>query len=255
MTTSTTSTRISTSRPSSSNAPAGGLAGTAPFIEFPFEDISARVVVTTRRAGDLRPTTEGAAERQQAVLPGPPWRWANQVHGAIVLRAATTEPGRDGDVLVGQPADRVSMFAADCILLGLVSPEGIVAAVHAGWQGLLSGVVEEAASAMRAAGASQIRGVRGPGIGPECYEFGPEDLDRLADRYGDGVRSETSWGTPALDLVTGVRTACARSGIVLEHELDGCTACERNGNGSWRWFSHRARRDGGRHALVVAPLP
>ncbi len=232
------------------------------FLDFPFEELSARVVVTTRLAGDLRPTSDGAAERQQAVVPGPPWRWANQVHGPTVLPAvpatpatpATRHPVRDGDALVGRAVDRVAMFAADCVLLGLLSPEGVVAAVHAGWQGLDAGVIEETAGAMRAAGASDIRGVRGPGVGPECYEFGLDGLDRLASRYGEGVRSETRWGTPALDLVAGVRIACERAAISLEHEVDGCTACEQTADGSWRWFSHRARRDAGRHALVVVPL-
>jgi copper oxidase (laccase) domain-containing protein len=217
---------------------------------FSIGDLPGEIVVTTRSAGDLRPGARGAARRRAALISGRPWGWTRQVHGAGVVGAG--RQGRSGDVLVGSSAaDRPAMFAADCALLGVLSPEGVVAAVHAGWQGLCSGVIEEAAVAMRALGASKLQAVRGPCIGPECYEFGAGDLDVVAGIYGADVRAETAVGRPALDLAAGVRVACERAGVEIVHTIDSCTACARTPSGEPLWFSHRARRDTGRHALVV----
>ncbi|HET9091182.1 MAG TPA: polyphenol oxidase family protein [Acidimicrobiales bacterium] len=217
-------------------------------LELPVGDLPVAVLVTTRRAGDLRPGSQGAAARRQAVLPGE-WSALRQVHGASVRGCA--DSGSSGDALVGSPADRPAMFAADCALVALVSPQGPVAAVHAGWQGLRAGVIEAAAARLRSLGARELVALRGPVIGPECYEFGPELLDELCGRFGERLRATTSDGRPALDLAAGVAVALERAGAELVGEVDSCTACGREEDGSARWFSHRARRDAGRHALVV----
>src|SRR5205085_527297 len=81
------------------------------------------------------------------------------------------------------------------------------AGAHAGWVGLLAGVRGRTVEHMRALGATDVRAVLGPCIRVECYEFGPDDLDRVAARLGDGVRSTTASGTPALDLAAGVRAS------------------------------------------------
>jgi copper oxidase (laccase) domain-containing protein len=217
--------------------------------EVALDGLAGAVVVTTRAAGDLRPAHAGSEERRQAAVPGRRWSWTRQVHGATVL--FLEQAGESGDALVASPAHRPAMFAADCALIGLLSREGIAAAVHAGWRGLLAGVVEATAEKMRAAGAGDLFAVRGPCIGPECYEFGSEDLDRVAGRYGPAVRSETSTGRPALDLAAGIRLACERAGVDVAHEVRSCTACATASDGSYLWFSHRARKEAGRHALVV----
>lgn len=221
------------------------------WFELPLGHLPFRVLMTTRAAGDLRPGSEGSAERRTALWSGPAWSVARQVHGASVAEAASSGDGVDADAVVGTGADRLAVFAADCALIGVASPQGFLAAVHAGWGGLLAGVVEAAAAELRRRGASTLLAVRGPLIGPECYEFGASDLARVAARYGDCVRNQTASGAPALDLGAAVRAACQRAGIELVHEVDSCTGCARTAGGEPLWFSHRARSDAGRHALVV----
>ena len=219
-------------------------------LTFELPGLPATVIVTTAKAGDLRPGAEGAAGRQAAVCPGP-WSVTRQVRGGAVARAG--DELKEADALVGRPSDRVAMFAADCCLLGLVSPEGHVAAVHAGWQGLRAGVVEAAAAALRAEGAGEILAVLGASIRPECYEFGGEDLETVTAVYGEAVAARTAAGSLALDLPAGVKIACERAGIEVLHEVEECTACARAPDGSYRYFSHRARAETERHALVVTP--
>jgi copper oxidase (laccase) domain-containing protein len=170
------------------------------------------------------------------------------VHGSVVhvVTGDATEPVQTGDALVSaDPTARLVMLTADCASIALGSPEGIFAAVHAGWRGLAAGVVESAAAAMREAGASAVGGSLGPCIHAECYAFSQPDLSSLVDRYGDLVRGVTSGGGLALDLPATVRAAFACAGVADIPGVDRCTACD------VRYFSHRARGDAGRQALIV----
>jgi hypothetical protein len=94
-------------------------------------------------------------------------------------------------------------------------------------------------------GATDISAVVGACIGPECYEFGVDDLGPIEARYGPSVSSRSSGGLPALDLRAGVHRALEAVEITVAADCDQCTACDPG------WFSWRARKDTGRQALVV----
>lgn len=155
-------------------------------------------------------------------------------------------PAGEGDALVSDSATgALGILTADCASVALGSGEGVYGAVHAGWRGLVAGVVEAAVGAMRSRGASGVVGVLGPCIHPECYEFSEDDLEVVAARYGEGVRGRTAAGRPALDLPAAVSAALVAGGATERPGPVACTAC---GGG---YFSHRARGDQGRQALVV----
>ncbi len=172
-----------------------------------------------------------------------------------MLCAQQAADGSSGDGLVaatvaGTPSAGVlAMFAADCALIGLASPEGVIGVAHCGWRGLEAGIVEEVAAAMRSLGASDLAAVRGPCIGPECYEFGTGGLGRLVERYGPSLASKTRSGSAALDLRAGVREAARRAGVSRLVEVAACTSCDPG------WYSYRARRDTARFALAVTDAP
>ncbi|MGD0881720.1 MAG: polyphenol oxidase family protein [Acidimicrobiales bacterium] len=190
--------------------------------------------------------------------------WASQVHGPGVVgvsrrpatggggggkggerRAACSNVGEYDALVASAPGIALCVLTADCGALALSSPEGIFAAVHVGWRGLLAGVVEASVRLMREQGATDVVGSLGPCIHAECYGFSPPDLDDAASVYGDHVRGLTSDGHPALDLQAGIGTALEAVGARTVDGVDRCTAC---GDG---YFSHRARGDVGRQALVV----
>ncbi len=221
----------------------------------------ADVVFTDRAAGDLghageyvhavRPEVEA---RRRAVV-DLPWTWLRQVHGDRVV--VVTEPGggagqRADAAVSARPGCALAILTADCAPVALVA-DGVVGVAHAGWRGLVDGVLERTVDALlecgpndgRAVDASDVRAVLGPCIRPPCYEFGADDLARVARRLGDGVRATTARGAPALDLPAAVRTALARVGVTDVDDVGVCTAC------SPHHFSHRARREVGRQALVV----
>jgi YfiH family protein len=214
----------------------------------------ANVVFTDRAAGDLghagdyvhavRPEVEA---RRRAVV-DLPWTWLRQVHGdrVVVVDEPGGGAGRSADAAVtDRPGCALAVLTADCAPVALLGSNGVVGVAHAGWRGIIAGVLERAVEVMRAAGAGDVRALLGPCIRPGCYEFGADDLAQVARRLGDGVRGTTSTGAPALDVPAAVRAALGRVGVVEVGDVGICTAC------SPVHFSHRARRELGRQALVV----
>ncbi len=206
-----------------------------------------RHVFTDRRHGDLAVDGPAADLRdRRAAIVDAPWTWLRQVHGATVV--TVTAPGEhagaeaDGAVTT-TPGAPLAVHGADCAPLLLVADGGLGVA-HVGWRGLLAGVVEATADALAALGAPPHTAVLGPCIRARCYEFGGPGLDELAERYGPTVRAATAAGAPALDLAAGVAAACRTRGLALVDE-GTCTACSDD-----HW-SHRARADAGRQALVA----
>ena len=176
------------------------------------------------------------------------WTWLRQVHGDTVVTVAG--PGREA----GAKADAsltaaggcvLAVLTADCAPVALVSREGVVAAVHAGWRGLVAGVIERAVEAARELGATDLRAVLGPCIHAECYEFGAGDLDAVASALGEEVRGQTADGRPALDVPKAVAAALKRAGVTEVDDVDECTACGGD------YFSWRARGELARQAMVV----
>ncbi|MEW6155450.1 MAG: laccase domain-containing protein [Actinomycetota bacterium] len=217
----------------------------------------AQVRFTGRAEGDMGHgglyATEVAPEveqRRRAVCEHP-WTWLRQVHGREVVRVARPGAGAGAvadAAVTDQAGCALAVLTADCapvVLAGQSHRGGALAVAHAGWAGLLAGVVEATVAEMEDLGATGIQALIGPCVHPECYEFGEGDLARMEERFGPSVRARTAAGAPALDLPAAVRVALARAGVTAVADAGACTAC------SPAWFSWRARRDRGRQATVV----
>jgi len=169
------------------------------------------------------------------------------VHGAdvVVVDAPGRHAGAHADAAVTATEGCVlSVQVADCAPIALVG-DGVVGVAHAGWRGLVAGVVPATVEAMRSLGAGEIVATVGPCIHAECYEFGSGDLDDVAGRLGPAVRARTATGAPALDLV-GAASGALRAAGVERVEVDGrCTAC------SPGYWSFRASGDAQRQAVVA----
>jgi YfiH family protein len=144
-----------------------------------------------------------------------------QQHGSQVLRAGPGVRGRPADALwTDEPALPVLALGADCLPLALVRTAGTpaVAVVHAGWRGLLAGVVERAVATLGGPLAAAV----GPAIGACCYEVGPEVREPLAARYGAGaVRGRHA------DLRAAAERALRDAGVERVEHVDHCTRATR----------------------------
>jgi YfiH family protein len=157
-----------------------------------------------------------------------------QVHGATVLRASAGSRGEaEGDALwTDEPGLPVGALTADCVPIALVREAGerpAVAVVHAGWRGLLAGVVPAAVETL----GEKVAAAVGPAIGPCCFEIGDEVARPLRAAFGaDVVRVGRG------DLPLATERALRAAGVATVERFDACTVCERE-----RFFSHR--RDAG----------
>jgi copper oxidase (laccase) domain-containing protein len=163
----------------------------------------------------------------------------------VVVESPGEHAGAEADAAVTRMYGcTLAVRTADCCPVVLRSADG-VGLVHAGWRGLVAGVVGAAVRALRELGPSPIGAELGPCIRAGCYEFGEADLELLAARFGSQVRGRTLWGTPSLDLAGTVAAALAAEGVGTVLDGGACTAC------TTRWFSHRARRESERFAALA----
>jgi YfiH family protein len=157
-----------------------------------------------------------------------------QVHSARVLRAEPATRGEHADGLwTDEPGLPVLAMSADCLPIVLArsgEDAPAVAVLHAGWKGLLAGIVQAGAHAL---GGGALRAAIGPAIGPCCYEVGEEVAAPYRERFGDDVVRGRH-----LDLWTSAERALRAAGIEQVDRFDRCTACEPE-----TFFSHR--RDAG----------
>ncbi len=112
------------------------------------------------------------------LLPSEP-KWLNQIHSSRIIDAADTDPQLDADGSITTQKNIVSVvMTADCLPVLICNRQGsAVAAVHAGWRGLLEGIVEQAAEQLLKLSACQREDIRvwlGPAIGPNNFEVGED---------------------------------------------------------------------------------
>jgi YfiH family protein len=158
-----------------------------------------------------------------------------QQHSGRAVRARPGGRGEPADGLwTDEPGLPILAMSADCLPIALArtnAEDPAVAVLHAGWKGLLAGIVEEGAAVL---GSGKLTAAIGPGIGPCCYEVGEEVAAPFRERFGDDVMRERN-----LDLWTSAERALRAAGVEQIHRVDRCTACEPE-----TFFSHR--RDAGR---------
>jgi purine-nucleoside/S-methyl-5'-thioadenosine phosphorylase / adenosine deaminase len=187
--------------------------------------------------------------RETFDLPQEP-RWLRQIHGAGVADAAEAQPFPEADASFSGAAGVVcAVLVADCLPLLLCDRRGgEVAAVHAGWRGLLAGVVQATVGRMAAA-PSDILAWMGPAIGPEVFEVGPEVRQGFLAKdpgYGVAFRPSPRRGCWLADVYAMARFALDQAGVGEVHGAEWCTYSEPE-----RFFSYR--RDGltGRMAALI----
>jgi YfiH family protein len=158
-----------------------------------------------------------------------------QVHSDRVLRAVAGQRGEHADGLwTDEPGLPILAMSADCLPIALARAEATepaIAVLHAGWKGLLAGIVPAGAKAI---GSGTLAAAIGPGIGPCCYEVGEEVATPFRERFGDDVVRDGR-----LDLWTSAERALRAAGVERVDRFDRCTFCEPES-----FFSHR--RDAGR---------
>lgn len=161
---------------------------------------------------------------------------ALQQHGAVAQRAEprgllsqkTSFPECDA-LWSEEPGQGMLLVTADCLPVAIARTEDeqpALALVHAGWRGLIAGVLE---STMRALGHGKTAAVLGPAIGPCCFEVDEELGARFRRRFG---REVVSGGK--VDLWLAAEKALESEGCTSVERVEICTSCHPE-----LFFSHR----------------
>ena len=177
-------------------------------------------------------------------------RMAWQRHGAEVRRAAPEgilTPGTQHEACDGfwsdEPSQGMMLVTADCLPLAIVRSDGgrpAIAVLHVGWQGLLAGIIANGAAAL---GEGPLAAAIGPGIGPCCYEVGPDVAEPYEARFGREVLADGR-----LDLWRAAELALNEAGVKEVERTDLCTFCHPE-----LFFSHRRDRGiTGRQGVIAA---
>jgi polyphenol oxidase len=171
--------------------------------------------------------------------------WLKQEHGNRVINARSFGRRNADATYTFEKRVVCVVLTADCLPLLLCNPTtGVVAAVHAGWRGLLLGIIEAAVKVMGEYPVAWL----GPAIGPDAFEVGAEVRNRFLARsqaFSSAFKpkNDSKW---LLDLYTAARTILAQCGVRYISGGGWCTYSDPE-----RFFSYR--RDGkcGRLATLI----
>jgi YfiH family protein len=197
-----------------------------------------------------RVATNRASLRER--LPAEPL-WLNQVHGTTVVDAALAEQCVAADAAVSShPGAVCAVMTADCLPVLFCDRAGsVVAAAHAGWRGLLEGVLENTVAAMQVP-SSELLAWLGPAIGPARFEVGDEVRAAFVGRDGGAAAcfAAQANGKWLADIYGLARQRLAGLGIAHISGGNACTVSDAE-----HYFSYR--RDGvtGRMATLIWLAP
>jgi YfiH family protein len=199
-------------------------------------------------------------------MPSLPIAWVRQVHGCQVALLRAEGEGEYSEAPVAELRDRfqgqteadaivsdvsaaaLAIRTADCAPILLASTDGrVVAAIHAGWRGVVAGVIAKAVMEMNSLGVTsgQIVAAIGPAIGVKYFEVGEEVAQQFSAAALGGAVHTAGYTKAHVDLAGAIKLQLRQSGI---SRMDGgalCTYCNADD-----FFSHR--RDNGITGRMVS---
>jgi len=198
----------------------------------------------------------GRSVAAAAGAPGAEILRVRQVHGRVVVDAdePLPEPPPEADALcVSRPGRLVAARVADCVPVLLAAPGGRrVAAVHAGWRGLVAGAIPAALEALGPCAAAAV----GPCLSTARFEVGPEVAALFRAAGLEEAVLEVEGARPRVDLRRAAELQLARAGVPAIDTTDRCTFEHAD-----EFYSHRrdvthgGRPSTGRMAGVIGAAP
>ena len=167
-----------------------------------------------------------------------------QVHGSTVVEI-TTHRQACGDIdglYSAHPGIPISIITADCVPILLARRDGkMVAALHAGWRGLIGGLIESLWRDLYAQNERPANwfAVVGPAVGACCYEVTEELAARFVGHYAT-LPAKLVNPTPRMLNLPGIaEEVLRRMGIAEVEQLNICTRCALHASGDYVFRSYR----------------
>lgn len=190
----------------------------------------------------------------------------SQVHSADVLvigeadtapEGSTTARARADAMVTSVPGRALAVLTADCQPVLFADAEArVIGAAHAGWKGLLGGVLEATIHAMEELGAmrGRIRAVIGPTISQAAYEVGPEFMERFLEDDPESARffAQGQGDRLQFDLPAAGLARLRVMGIGAAEWTRHCTYGDPERFYSYRRSVHQGEADYGRLLSAIA---
>ena len=177
-----------------------------------------------------------------------PMAYLNQTHSTTVVSAeAALLDLLDADASVDRSRQvACAVMTADCLPVLLCDENAtVVGAAHAGWRGLVNGVIENTIAAMQA--DSPLMAYLGPAIGPDAFEVGAEVREAFIahDAAAAAAFTDIGDGKYLADIYALAKQRLHAAGVKAVYGGEYCTVLQRED-----FFSYR--RDGQTGRMVSA---
>jgi YfiH family protein len=181
--------------------------------------------------------------------------WLDQIHSNLAIQAIKSKTLQQADAsFTNEPGVVCAVLTADCLPLLVCTADGSqIAAIHAGWRGLLGGVIGNTIAAMEISfNASFDKGDfliwLGPAIGPNCFEVGAEVRDAFLDKsktFAPAFKQQNNdkW---LADIYQLARIDLTMLNINHVYGGDFCTVSEPE-----HFYSYRRDKQTGRMATLI----
>ncbi|UJF24682.1 peptidoglycan editing factor PgeF [Suttonella sp. R2A3] len=164
--------------------------------------------------------------------------WLSQTHSATVIHDHEYYPGIEADAAISRdPMMMPVVLTADCVPIILADTnQRVVAAIHAGWQGLFKKIIGNTVTEMNVDPASLSAWI-GPCISQQHYEIDEAFYQRfvMLDPYNSTFFTASRAGHYLADLVGITRRQLRECGLDASH-IHGGTTCTYADAG---YFSYR----------------
>jgi YfiH family protein len=174
--------------------------------------------------------------------------WLEQIHGNKVVKAGPLAGVPQADASYTDASGVVcAVMTADCLPLLFCSSDGVrIAAVHAGWRGLVAGIIGNAVAAL---GGKDLLVWLGPAIGPEHFEVGEEVRAAFVQKspaFAEAFQPHRAEGKWLADIYRLARIELHALGVTKIYGGRYCTIAEPD-----RFFSYRRDTVTGRMAALI----
>jgi len=178
--------------------------------------------------------------------------WLSQTHSTIVVKAKAQDwQTIEADASWSDQKGVVcAVLTADCLPVLITDKTGsFIAAVHAGWRGLVNGILEATIASLPTT-PEQLLVWLGPAIGPQAFEIGSEVREafikkdpRAKDAFMPKTNATDKW---LGDLYLLARQKLSRAGITSISGGGLCTYTD-----ATRFYSYRRDQQTGRMATLI----
>ncbi len=173
--------------------------------------------------------------------------WLEQTHSNLVINAGQATTLQQADASYTNAAGVVcAVMTADCLPLLICSTDGKkIAAIHAGWKGLLAGIVSNTLAALA---TTDVLVWLGPAIGADCFEVGAEVRTAFVEKFAPFTAgfTQTSEHKYLANIYQLARIELAARGVEAVYGGDFCTFTDTE-----RFYSYRRDAQTGRMATLI----